>query len=516
MLSYYQNNEFTTTVLRPYQSADGRFTCLFQGELINGQMLRNKLEKTGVYIHSDRSEEIILELFLFSGESFAKLLRGKFAIIIYDHELHQIIAVRDRYGICRLHYKLVKNGIAFSSKLISFMPKGGWSLDAFDHTTLRHYFSGGYFPEEETFLTHVAHLPAGCLLKYDDASGLSVTPFANLLVLEGSLQQVVMKEELYDIMTESIQARLQKTDAIGIFYQGKLAELVLNTTAKLAGYDIFLFQAEFASTEKTTPHFDGRLIKRKITPEDYWKSALETTRILGLPVADPQMPVDYLLAELAQKHVDVLLSTDGAELLFGKEESSFEKLRHAKKTSIFSEKEKEAWLAFQGEKWEEFLAPYLAEISDLKQPFQKETLALNTTLKGSTVLKTETIATHFDLVTRYPFLDDQTVDIANFLTCDEKKSMNLIKQIFTTKNNRFQMPMRKKNHQIPLAKWIRIDLYEFIKALFEEEVVALFFDQEALMMLLLQHRKNKGDHSEKIWAVVIFTFWLKTVLKLNT
>lgn len=510
MLSYYQFNELTTTAIRPFKSNDGRYTCLFQGEITNLHHLRNKLEKTGIHPNTDRPEEVILELFLFSGDPFAQLLRGKFAIIIFDNLLQKITAVRDRYGSQLLHYKLVEEGIAFALKLTDFLALEGWALDDFNQTSLRHYFSYGYIPEDDTFLNEVYHIPAGCILKYDK-SGLSVQPFADLLVLEGSAHQVLDEQEFYNVITESIQARLSKNESIGMFFRGKIADVALINTANLAGCEIILFQADFDQNKKSEHNFDSRIIKRKITPEDYWKSAIASTRILGLPLADSWLPVENLLAELAQKHTDILISTDGTDLLFGTEKPFLKKMRNKRiENEIFSEKEKQNLLQIEGESWEELIAYYLAEIPDLKPLFRIETLAFNTQLKAK-VLKTEQIANYYDLVARFPFLDDNVVNMANFLTRSEKKSMNLFKKIFAAQNTNFGLPVKKNLNQIPLAKWIRTCLFENIKELFEEDVVTIFFDHTMLMKILMQHRRGFRDFSDQIWAVVVFIFWIKEV-----
>jgi len=138
-----------------------------------------------------------------------------------------------------------------------------------------------------------------------------------------------------------------------------------------------------------------------------------------------------------------------------------------------------------------------------------QTLQLNTRLKASDTLKTEKITMAYDLKARYPFLDDEILNIASFLTGNEKRSMFMLKQAFKSQISNFGLSPKTNPQKMPLAKWIRTDLYARIKEKFESEVAQEYFDQEVLMNMLTQHRKRLRDFSKQIWAVVIFVMWLE-------
>jgi len=512
MLAYYRNEEFETTALRPYKSPDERYTCLFEGALYNKQELRQRLEKTGVYFFTDRTEEIILELYRFCGDIFAEELRGKFAVIIFDNELRQLTMARDRYGVRSLYYKWGAGGIIITTELADFKPRVGWTLAELNKDSLRHYFSYGYIPEDNTYLKNVQHLPAGCLLKYDDISELAITPFTDMLVVEGSNQQLIDEQLLHDVVTEGIHIRLPTDRTIGVFYTGKSEELVLAATAKQAGFEVKMFSAEFR-TKRMFAEGEDCLIRRSVSATDYWHAAVAATRVMDVPLADPTAPVDYLLSELAGKYVDIILSADGADVMFGiggKGSGGFNKRGSS---LIFTEAEKEQLLKFEGELWNEITDSYLVQISDLDRISRWQTLELNTRLKGSTVLKKERLTAHHELETCFPFLDDKILNVASFLKNNEKKSMSLFKQVFADQILKFQMSKEKSANKIPLAAWIRTDLYENIKGIFEQDVAQEFFDVEMLLEMLEQHRKGLRDLSNRIWAVTIFIVWLKGIRK---
>jgi len=509
MLAYYRNKEFNLTALRPYNSPDGRYTCTFKGSLINQQELRKKLEKTGIYMSSPRPEEIILELYRFSGDSFAEVLRGKFAVIIFDHKSKQLIAARDRYGVRPLCYKLITDGIGITSELANFKPRAGCQLDKLNKDSLRHYFSYGYIPENDTYLKNIYHVPAGCLLKYNDAQGLAITPFADMLVIEGNNHQLVDEQLLHDVVTEGIHTRILEDKLVGIFYTGKTEDLVLAATAKQAGSEVKVFSAAFSKKCMADETFEACLTRRRVNAYDYWHAAVAAIHTMDIPLADPTAPIDYLLFELASKQVDMIISADGADVLFGTGEKGFERLKKRNNGLIFTEDDKEQLLKFDGKPWNEITDPYLAQISDLGSISKWQTLELNLRLKGSTILKKERLAEYHGLEAECPFLDDKILNIASFLTNDEKKSMFLFEQIFVEQISKFQKPKKKDAHKIPLARWIRTDLYAHIKEAFEQDIVEQFFNIELLFEMLEQHRKGLRDLSCRIWAITMFIIWAK-------
>jgi len=515
MLAYYRNEEFKTTALRPYKSPDERYTCLFEGALCNKLELRQRLEKTGIYFFTDRTEEIILELYRFCGDSFAEELRGKFAVIIFDNEPRQLIVARDRYGVRSLYYKWGGNGISVATEFAYFKPRVGGMLAELNKDLLRHYFSYGYIPEDDTYLKNVQHIPAGCLLKYDDIGGLAVTPFTDMLVIEGSNQQLVDEQLLYDVVTEGIHVRLPTDRTVGVFYTGKAEELVLAATAKQAGFEVKMFSAEFC-TKRMFSEYEDCLIRRSVNADDYWHAAVAATRVMDVPLADPTAPVDYLLSELAGKYVDIILSADGADVMFGVDGKGSVGFKKRDNSLIFTEDEKEQLLKFEGELWNEINDPYLVQISDLDRILRWQTLELNTRLKGSTVLKKERLTAHYDLETSFPFLDDKILNVASFLKNNEKKSMSLFKQVFADQILKFQISKNKSANKIPLATWIRTDLYENIKGIFEQDVAQEFFNVEMLLEMLEQHRKGLRDLSSRIWAVTMFIVWLKGINSVGT
>ena len=507
MHATYKNNKFETTSCS-YILEDGHYECYFEGGLINEQALRKQLEKRGVYFSSACIEKVLLELYRFCGDDFIALLQGKFSIIIIDEEKQQLIAARDRYGIRPLYYQLVDEGVELATELAHFKAHLDEEFHELNMDVLKNYFSCGYVPEEDTYLKGVYQVPAGCVLRCSMADGVEITPFSDMLVIEGSYHELIDEQLLYEVVTKSIHSRLPANQVVGIFDTGKIEDLVLASIVKQAGIEVKVFSVTFGKKSRNNKSFEDTFRCRGVCAHDYWNAAVAMVSTLGIPLADPTAPLDYLLFELASKQVDVILSSNGAAVLFDAKKRWSAHFKRRSGDLIFTEADKDKMLKIEGGSWDEFIKPYLTQISDLDKVSRRKTLNLNTTLKGSTILKTERFAMSHGLETSFPFLDDEVLGVASFLTLDQKREMNLFKQTFANHIYKSQTVGTKKGYEIPLASWMRSDLYEAIEAVLSQEVATEFFDTEYLLMMLAQHKKGLRDLSGRIWAVAMFIVWV--------
>ncbi len=80
-------------------SKDGRYNLIFNGEIYNYRESRKELQKRGGQFYSDSDTEVLLQAWIFWGQSCLPRLIGMFAFVIYDRELDTLTCVRDAFGI---------------------------------------------------------------------------------------------------------------------------------------------------------------------------------------------------------------------------------------------------------------------------------------------------------------------------------------------------------------------------------------------------------------------------------
>jgi asparagine synthase (glutamine-hydrolysing) len=112
---------------QPMCTQDQNFWIVYNGEVYNHLELRMELEKLGYRFCSHSDTEVILAAFQQWGTKSFDRLQGMFAFLIYDKKNKNIIAVRDRFGIKPLYYRVSEHGIAFASEIKQFTCTKDWS-----------------------------------------------------------------------------------------------------------------------------------------------------------------------------------------------------------------------------------------------------------------------------------------------------------------------------------------------------------------------------------------------------
>ena len=84
-----------------------------------------------------------------------------------------------------------------------------------------------------------------------------------------------------------------------------------------------------------------------------------------------------------------------------------------------------------------------------------------------------------------------------------------------------QLPERTANKKklgfpVPLNDWLRQDkYYNMVKEKFEGSVAAQFFNQQAIMKLLDDHKAGKAANMQRIWSVYSFILWYEQFFVLS-
>ena len=94
---------------------------IFNGEIYNFKELQNKINNKVTAFNDTR---VILNLFLKYGLDSFKMLRGMFAIAIWQPKEKKLILVRDRFGIKPLYYNNDNNNFYFASEIKALQVMG--------------------------------------------------------------------------------------------------------------------------------------------------------------------------------------------------------------------------------------------------------------------------------------------------------------------------------------------------------------------------------------------------------
>ena len=153
---------------QPMTSGGERFWVAFNGEIYNFRSLRAELEREGVRFRSTSDTEVLLEGWARFGPAFVRRLEGMFAFALWDAADEALFVARDAFGIKPLYYAEVGGGVLIASELRAVLASGLVSA-RIGRAALAGYLTFGSVPEPETIVEGICMLPAGSVVRFDDA-----------------------------------------------------------------------------------------------------------------------------------------------------------------------------------------------------------------------------------------------------------------------------------------------------------------------------------------------------------
>src|SRR5579859_4611648 len=100
---------------QPFVSADGRYTCVFNGEIYNHRCL---VERYHLPVRTGCDGEVIPHLWAKLGVESLAELRGMFAVALWDSLAERLYLARDPFGIKPLHWRVLPDQtMAFASEV---------------------------------------------------------------------------------------------------------------------------------------------------------------------------------------------------------------------------------------------------------------------------------------------------------------------------------------------------------------------------------------------------------------
>ena len=76
---------------QPMQTADGRYTLIFNGEIYNYKKIRKNLEHNGISFHTNCDTEVLLQYLIHGGINNLQALEGMFAFALFDKQGNRIV-----------------------------------------------------------------------------------------------------------------------------------------------------------------------------------------------------------------------------------------------------------------------------------------------------------------------------------------------------------------------------------------------------------------------------------------
>jgi asparagine synthase (glutamine-hydrolysing) len=145
---------------QPLSNENGTVWTVFNGEIYNFPALRRRLEAKGHDLRSSGDTEVLVHLYEDEGTRMFSLLRGMFALAIWDAPRRTLILARDRLGQKPLVYRHDGSRLVFASELKALLAlPDGTVPRRVDPLAVDHYLCYGYVPAPRTILDGTHKLP---------------------------------------------------------------------------------------------------------------------------------------------------------------------------------------------------------------------------------------------------------------------------------------------------------------------------------------------------------------------
>jgi len=320
--------DLTSHANQPITDNSGRYSIVFNGEILNYKDLRKEL---GLPDNVTSDTEVLLYSYMKWKEDCLEKLNGFFAFVIYDKLEHSVFMARDRFGIKPLLYSISGNTLFFASELKALLAYPIPRIISND--ALSSFFRLSYIPQSLSIYDNIHKIQPGEFAIYQ-GTDLKRSYYYQI---PRSVQHIDYQEAqtlLREKFDQAVDYWITSDTPIGAFLSGGVDSSVVVALAAAKTKNLKTFSVSFPDS----PFHDESIYAREvaeryntshteipITQNDLYSYVDEVLNYLDEPFADSSAIPSYALCAKVSKDVKVSLSGDGADEIFG----GYEKYRGA-------------------------------------------------------------------------------------------------------------------------------------------------------------------------------------------
>ncbi len=307
---------------QPLSNEDGTVWIVFNGEIYNYRELRAGLE--GRHRFATASDtEVIVHLYEEKGERCVEELRGMFAFAVWDRRDGSLLLARDHLGQKPLFYTHDPGRLAFASEIKALLALDP-ALQELNPQALHQYLSLRLIAPPLTMFQRIYKLPPAHILRYREGR-VQVRRYWDL---HYEPKHLMDEEELLDALEErlleTVRAHLVSDVPVGAFLSGGLdSSLVVAMMSRVADRPVKTFSVGVPYEGYSELPYARMVADRYGT--EHFQEVIDISLLETLPdvvwhldePADPLSVCIYYIADMARRHVKVVLGGDGGDELFG-------------------------------------------------------------------------------------------------------------------------------------------------------------------------------------------------------
>lgn len=568
---------------QPIYNEDKSVVVVFNGEIYNYRDLREQLRQRGHTLRTASDTEVIVHLYEDFGEDCVHKLRGMFAFAVWDARRQRLFLARDRLGIKPLYYTQIGERLVFGSEIKAVLQHPGVEARP-DQEGLSNFLSLRFVPAPQTMFAGIYALPPGHTLTCDP-DGVKFQSYWDLSFASNRNVQEsedAYAEQLGELLRESVRIRLMSDVPFGSFLSGGIdSSTIVALMSEFLDEPVKTFSVGFEGDGEALSELPyARLIAKKyqtdhheiiVRPQDLIALFEKVVWHLDQPIADDAALANYMLAELASRHVKMVLSGEGGDELFaGYARYAFERLsplfqkipelakslalsmtarvpglrrpkialyalcqsseatRLANWFPLFNSDMKSALLSddlkaeLNGTSTDHVFSQHLTR-TDAADPLNRM-LYVDTKLwlADDLLARGDKMSMAAFVEARVPFLDHNLVEFAASLP-PHLKVKRLTRKYLLKRICRAWLPdqiiyRKKQGFPIPISVWFRKEARSFVRDILSPTAVQKrgLFKPEYVNKLLDEHEGGFADHGLLVWGLLNVELWYRLFIDSQT
>ena len=252
---------------QPFVSADGRYTCVFNGEIYNHQQL---VERFRLPVRTTCDGEVIPQLWAKLGVEALAELRGMFAIALADTLEDRLYLARDPFGIKPLYWRLLPDGsFAFASEVrpLAQLAPGTRMNDA----AVARYLRYGAMAADQSPFREITAVPPNSVAVVGKDCRVEVRPIRP----DGPATITQRPSDLGAALAESVRLHLGADVPTALLLSGGVDSAAVAAIGRHLGQDLHCLTVvadgapeETVAAAQTARHYGHRFQRVQVVMED--------------------------------------------------------------------------------------------------------------------------------------------------------------------------------------------------------------------------------------------------------
>jgi asparagine synthase (glutamine-hydrolysing) len=309
---------------QPLSNEDGSVWVVFNGEVYNFPALRHRLEARGHTLRSSGDSEVLVHLYEDEGPNLFPLLRGMYALAIWDARKRILVMGRDRLGQKPLLYRVEPGRITFASELKALLALDDTPREV-SPRALDHYLTYGYVPHPLTILQGVYKLPPAHVAVWHEGHLELKRYWQPSWDKERTRPVGEDVEELRTTLADAVREQMMADVPLGAFLSGGIdSTIVVGLMQKASSRPVQTFAIGFPDRAFDETHYAEMAAKHLgtehhtfIVEPHAWEDLPALADQFDEPFADSSALPTWYVSRETRRHVTVALTGDAGDELFG-------------------------------------------------------------------------------------------------------------------------------------------------------------------------------------------------------